>query len=264
VRGKKLDKNDIYAVFDSQRMKQILLNLTTNALKYTLEGTVEIGCYIENEILYFYVKDTGIGIPKEQQSLIFEPFRQVENSTSAQTGTGLGLAICKGFLKIMNGQITLHSTEGKGSEFIVSIPYKKTIQENIIQETISNNNFNWTNKNILIVEDDEYAVELLKEILTPTGVKIHIANSIYDALQIFEKQKKINLILMDIGLPDGNGLELTSKIKTLYPDTIIIAQTANAMNNDKKNCIAAGCDDYVSKPINPGEVLELINHFFII
>lgn len=253
------------AMFDFSRLKQIMINLVSNSLKFTDKGIIEIGAYIKDSILSFYVKDTGIGIPKEKQSFIFEPFRQVDNSSlkKMNIGTGLGLSICKGIISKMNGTISVESVENEGSTFTFSLPYKPTYKAPTVEADYPEELFEWPGKNILIVEDDEYCAQYLKEVLNLTKITYHVSTSIHDALSYVNNGNTINLILMDVRLPDGDGNELTRIIKKDHPFLPIIAQTANAMENDMELSLSAGCDGYIAKPINKNNLLKMMNKYLI-
>lgn len=262
--SKKLPDSECNAIFDFNRLKQVLINLTSNALKFTENGLIEIGTYIKGDRLYFFVKDTGIGIPKKLQKAIFEPFRQVDNSTTLQTnsGTGLGLSICKGILTKMNGSISVNSIENEGSTFEFYIPYRPVYKaaKNSSPDGVSND-FKWAGKRVFIVEDDEYCAIYLEEILKGTLVDYTIVKTIKEALSFIDTHHDIDLVLLDIRLPDGNGNELAKVIKRDHPSLPIIAQTANAMENDMETSLRYGCDNYIAKPINKKDLLVMMNNY---
>lgn len=250
---------------DGQRVKQIFTNLIDNAFKFTNEGLIEFGCrYEENGKVLFFVHDTGIGIPQEKQSLVFDRFRQADESLTGRQfgGTGLGLSIVKGIIKLMNGSIWLESTENIGSTFFFTLPLSiPTNDEDIEDDKTLNISKKWKNKTVLIVEDDLANIEYLREALSDTGLILFFAENGEQALNQFHTHPTINLILMDIRLPDINGLELTKKIKSKNSSIPIIAQTAYASPIDIKDCKDAGCSDYISKPINYDKLIELIDKY---
>lgn len=234
---------------DERKLKQILSNLMENALKFTDEGYVEIGYYIKEKQIYFYVKDTGIGISDDKQEVIFEKFIQADGSYSRNYGgTGLGLTITKKLAELLDGAISLHSKRDEGSIFTLTIPLK-------IKETgdsdqgFTKKYYNWENKKILIVEDDYTSFLYFENLLKPTNVEVLHAENAEKGWEIY-KEKKPDIILMDIRLEKMSGLELTQKIRQEDKNTPIIAQTAYAMSDDRKKCISVGCDDYITKPVD--------------
>lgn len=249
---------------DSLRLKQILNNLLDNAFKFTRKGVIEFGCKLEskNKILFF-VKDTGIGIPLHKQKIIFDPFRQAEDMifTRQYGGVGLGLSIVQGMVKLMKGKIWVDSKPNEGTTFFFTAPYISTIVSIETSPEVTEKNSNWNGKTLLIVEDDEANSAYLNEILSGLGLDIVNAYNGEEALQIFNDRADIDLVLMDIRLPDTNGLTLTRIFKKDKSETPIIAQTAYAAPEDIQECIAAGCDEYISKPINKKKLIMLISRF---
>jgi PAS domain S-box-containing protein len=252
---------------DNIRIQQILLNLIDNALKFTEKGYIEFGYNLEkgtkNPSIIFYVKDTGIGLSKDQQSLIFSRFTKLENDKKKlYRGAGLGLAICKNIVHLLEGKIWIDSEINKGSTFYFSIPYielsekKEVIKEQKKQEK----KYNWSGKTILIAEDEESNFRYLEIILMQTNINIIYAKNGVEAFDKFQKNN-IDLILMDIKMPEMDGLEATRRIRKLDKDILIIAQTAFAMENDEKMSLQAGCNDYISKPIRKLKLIELINKY---
>ena len=270
---KELPDNESIVITDGVRVRQILTNLVNNAIKFTSKGYVEFGYMIvprDNPTdtlkhdIHFFVKDTGIGIPDSKREIIFDPFRQSDEShTRKFGGTGLGLAISKGFVELLGGQIWHESVEDSGSTFFFTIPYKVGNAELIKKiEANFSNNYEWNNKTVLLVEDDEISYQYLYKILHQTGLNIIHAISGYEAVDLCDKKDEIDLVLMDIQLPGINGYQATEKIREFKPDLPIIAQTAHALPEDKKKSIDAGCNDYVSKPIKRHILLSKMEHFF--
>jgi PAS domain S-box-containing protein len=261
-----LPSDSSFVIADFFRLRQILINLLNNALKFTSTGHVSFGCRLnDSENLLFYVEDTGVGIPIDKAKIIFEPFRQVNETylSSKEGGTGLGLSIVKGLVELMKGRVWVESQVGVGSTFYFTLRYH---QAKIIAEPKMNQFdtlFNWENKCILLVEDDEFNTELVVEILGSTKVQLFCAENGQKALEIINQHPEINLILMDIQLPDINGYQLTHKIKTIFPNVIVVAQTAYAAQGDKKLALESGCDDYVAKPINQNLLLQIIQKHFV-
>ena len=248
---------------DSNRIRQVLYNLLNNALKFTEKGFIRFGYSIEKEEILFFVKDTGIGLTDEDKRIIFERFRQVDDkSTRRYGGSGLGLTISKGIVENLGGKIWVETEKEAGSTFYFTVPL------NLVNTEQSNKNikidhreFVWLGKTILIVEDSSVSYELLTKFLKEAKVNFLHATNGEQAVDMCKNNDNIDLVLMDIQLPLMDGLEATCLIKEVKPGLPIIAQTANAMDDDRPNIIAAGCDDYVSKPINRIELLQKINLF---
>jgi CheY-like chemotaxis protein len=248
-------------IADHGKIKQIFSNLIDNALKFTLKGEIEIGFFINKNYVNFFVSDTGIGISEKDQEIIFDRFRQVDSSTSRNYGgTGLGLTICKTLVELMDGEITLESEEEKGTTFYFKIPFVEKQYPYTRHEVKTKKSFNWPNKTILIVEDDYTSYLYFENLLESSSVNILHAESANKAWELFYNEK-IDLILMDIRLEGENGLDLTQRIRKIDQTVPIIAQTAYALSDDRKKCLDAGCDDYITKPIESETLLEKIEHF---
>jgi PAS domain S-box-containing protein len=238
---------------DKGKLKQIFINLIHNAFKFTTEGKIRFGYKSdENNNITFYVSDTGIGIPKEKHDLIFHRFMQIDTHSNQELGgTGLGLAIVKGLIGLLGGEIFLDSTFGVGSTFYFNIPYQQAV---IIQEkhvrNLPVNSVNFKNFTLLIVEDDIYNAEYLREVLAETQINILSVINASQAIELVDSERVIDLILMDIRLGGMDGYEATVIIKKKKPEIKIIAQTAYATSRDEQNALNAGCDDYISKPLN--------------
>ncbi len=249
---------------DSFRLKQILNNLLSNALKFTHQGYIEFGYRLIDNYLEFYVKDTGIGVPKESMNIIFERFRQADDSHSRiYGGTGLGLSICKALVELMGGDIMLSENEKEGAKFIFRLPYNKVSFVNQEAKKIINEpeGWNWSNKKILVVEDDFNNFLFIRTILKKSGIKILRAENGFDAVEITKNEPDIDLIMMDIQLPKMNGYEATREIRKFNNNICIIAQTAHAFYEDKNKCIAAGCTDYLPKPIEKEMLFAMLEKY---
>ncbi len=248
---------------DEFRLRQIFTNLLSNAIKFTEEGEIRYGIReINDDIIWFYVKDTGIGISEEKLAIIFERFRQgYESKTRFYSGTGLGLAISKHLVELMGGEIRVTSSVGSGSEFYFSIPYcKKEVEMPDEWITIDRTPKNWADKTILIAEDDESNFILLREILKRTNVNILWAHNGEEAIQLFTS-RKVDLILMDIEMPVKNGYEATRVIKEMKDSVPVVAQTAYAMAGEREMSLDAGCEDYISKPVRINELMFVLNKY---
>lgn len=248
---------------DIGKLKDILNNLLKNAIKFTNEGDITFEYEIEGDTIRFSVKDTGIGIDSEIASKIFENFQQAEESiTKKYGGVGLGLSISKAYIELMGGKIWFVPNEEKGSTFYFTIPYKPV--ENLNYKTEEEGGL-WNEKTILIAEDEDvnylFIAVLLEEIQTNI---IHAKNG-EEAVEIFKNNPSaIDCILMDIRMPVMNGYEATKIIKEIKSDIPIIAQTAFALTEDRKKALEAGCDDYVSKPINKDRLYDILVKYKII
>ncbi len=259
------DLKKIKVTLDKQRLKQILTNLLDNAFKFTESGRIEFGYKLEsNNQLLFFVKDTGIGIREEKQSIIFDRFRQAEDSIIARRygGTGLGLSIVQGLINLMNGKIWLESEIDKGTTFYFTLPCEEqSVDTEPDNKAESSETVSWGGKCLLLVEDDQASATFIKEIFEETGIKILHASNGEETLELVRNNPLIDIILMDLRLPDTNGLELTRFIKEDYPGMIVIAQTAYAGSINLKDCIDAGCSDFIPKPIHPEQIFNLVSEY---
>lgn len=253
------DEKSINIRTDAIKLKQIFINLITNAFKFTETGTIEYGCKLLNDKLLFYVTDTGIGIPKEKYDYIFQRFAQLKNPNSQNIGgTGLGLPIVRGLVELLGGKIWLESEYNKGTTFYFTIDNMNAsiTTTQVIPSEIPNSDHIF-NKNILIVEDDFYNAIYLQEVLKKTGSNIYKVSNGRDAVDFIQKQH-IDIVLMDVRLPDITGYEATRLILQKKKDIKIIAQTAYAANDEHKKALDAGCMDYISKPTKKEDLLALL------
>jgi len=262
--SKGLSRDQRFLNTDYHRLNQVLENLLSNAIKFTDKGKIDFGYkeYPEGRLL-FYVKDTGIGISSENQETIFERFRQVDESTTrAYEGTGLGLSISKSLVELLGGELWVESEQGKGAAFYFTIPYEKTKESKDLKvHSKELKEYNWKGKVILLVEDDPASYEYMREIINTTGADLFISEKGGEGLKIFEQKSDIDLILIDIRLPDINGLELIRKIREQNSNVPIIAQTAYAMGEDRKTCLEAGANDYISKPIEINDLIAVVEKY---
>jgi PAS domain S-box-containing protein len=250
---------NLWIVTDRTKIRQVLDNLLSNAVKFTHSGSIIIRCESGDVFLQFEIEDTGIGIQDDLQSAVFERFRQVETSYSKMYGgTGLGLAITKAYIEKLGGKIWLSSELGKGSTFFVKLPYKPSIKNEIpAKPAIKNFELN-EDITVLVVEDEEINWFYLYEILRNKVKTLHAVNGKL-AIQYIKEHPEIKIVLMDIKLPDINGLELTRIIKSINSDIRVIAQTAFALSGDLEKAIEAGCSDYLTKPVRREDILNLIS-----
>jgi two-component system, sensor histidine kinase len=250
---------------DIDRLRQILTNLLNNAIKFTDKGSIEFGYEIKDQWIEFFVHDSGIGIEPEQINIIFERFRQADDSTTRRFGgSGLGLAICKGILDKIGGAIGVESQLGLGSTFWFKVPLVEVgkHEKPLIQREIKTEYFPiWQSKRILIVEDNDISCQLFKEFLSPTKANLVFAQTGEEALALCKMDVNFDLVLMDLQLPKMDGYAATKEIKRIRPLLPIIAQTANAMSDDREKALETGCDEYISKPIQLNELFELMGRF---
>ncbi len=243
---------------DEVKLLQVLNNLLNNAIKFTSQGSIEFGYNLLNEeTIRFYVRDTGIGIKPEFHEKIFHRFHQIEQADFNPTGMGLGLSICKGIVEGMGGEIDLKSVFGAGSEFYFNIPYHPVEPEQI--DISDSKPISITD--VLIVDDELANLIFLEELLSSYYTfKIHKATNGQEAVNYCLENSKIKLVFMDIRMPVMNGDEAARRIKQINPDIIVIAQSAYTANDDIAKALDAGCDDYISKPINTNRIIDLINN----
>jgi signal transduction histidine kinase/ActR/RegA family two-component response regulator len=251
---------------DTGKIKQIFINLIYNALKFTDMGKIEFGCLMnDNNRIDFFVLDTGVGIPAERQSIVFERFMQLgTGSTNVQKGSGLGLAIVKGLVELLGGEINLKSEVCRGTIFYFTVPYE--LADSTLIKTNSNElnaTVNWNKHTVLIVEDDEYNIQYLEEILSETQINIVTATNAIDAIDIISSSRQIDIVLMDIKLPGMNGLEAMGIIKGIKPEIKIIIQSAYASAEDITNGEKMGCDAYICKPISSEILMETMNEILL-
>lgn len=242
---------------------QILTNLLANAFKYTAQGSVEFGYKKIDNLIEFYVKDTGIGISKEYLPKLFNRFSQeVVTMNRKYEGAGLGLSIVKGLLDLINGKIGVETESGKGTCITVKIPCFNTINTPVPNETVALKNNNLKGACVLIVEDDEASFNLLKkQILRSADIKILHATDGYSALEQVKINPDITCVLMDLHLPDMDGLEATRHIKQTNRDMPVLAVTAAVMQSDRDKALSSGCDAFFSKPIDKTKLLALISKY---
>ncbi len=250
---------------DEQKLRQILINLIKNAIKFTHQGYVKFGYKMNEHNLVFSVKDTGIGIEKKHHELIFDRFRQADvDNTREYGGTGLGLSISKSLVEILGGKIWLESEPKEGSTFYILIPYNtKTHSQKIKSKLSSGNNLvpDLTSIKILIAEDDENNYDFIHKVLSQTKAELIYAKNGLEALTIVKNSQHLDLIIMDIKMPVMDGLKATREIRKINTTIPIIAVTAYAMKEEKMISLSAGCNDYLPKPIVIDDLfMKIIQH----
>ncbi|MCQ2976204.1 MAG: response regulator [Bacteroidales bacterium] len=243
---------------DEYRIGQIINNFMSNAIKFTKEGSIKLGLEINEPNIKIYVEDTGIGIPKDKQDLVFERFEKFNDFIQ---GTGLGLSICKAIADCMGAEIGFETEENVGSTFWFKfdIINEKNTDFTDNQPNIIVQKNNYMPKNILVVEDDESNFILIKTILNDYNIERAINGE--EAVNMV-KDNKYDIILMDLRMPKKNGLEATREIRVFNTDTPIIAVSANAFDSDKQDALQAGCNEYLSKPVSPNILKKTINNYF--
>lgn len=260
--------DDIYITTEYQRLKQILLNLMSNAVKYNREqGSVTLSIeYLSDTTLKLVIQDTGIGIAPEQLEKVFTPFNRLDEYKSRVDGTGIGLTITKSLVELMGGEIGIQSVLSEGSTFWVTLPYhkNKAIQSKERKKEIKpsdEDEVSFENKKILIVEDDEANQELLAAMIQIYSVECDIAENGIEAIKKIQENDDYDFVFMDLNMPKMDGLQATREIRKLNSDKsniIIIALTANAMQGDKQKCLAAGVNDYIKKPLSLKKLKETL------
>lgn len=246
---------------DATKLNQILSNLISNSMRFTHSGSIDFGYIYKGEFVEFYVKDTGIGIKPEHQEFIFERFAQADASINKKYGgTGLGLSICKAYVQLLGGKIWVNSTFGQGAAFYFTIPYREVIHiDNENQEKVKKS-FD-RHRTILIAEDEEYNYQLIAEILSDKNVALLYARNGFEAVELCKRNPKIDIVLMDIKMPEMDGLTAMQIIKGLRPDLPVIAQTAYVLTDEKDQLLTCGFTDYITKPIRKEELLAKINKY---
>ena len=261
-------EKDICFYTDGERLKQVLSNLLNNAAKFTNRGFIEFGYKLVNQSnLFFFVRDSGPGIAEEMKDKIFDRFTQVEDNNSMNhRGAGLGLAICKNLINLLGGNIWVESIVGKGSDFFFQLPLREIPDElriatSVKPSEIIESDLYWNDKHILIAEDDDSNFMYLNEIFKRTKAKVYRAKNGLEAINIAEAEENLDIILMDIKMPEIDGLEAAKYISSIRPEIPIVAQTAFAMDGDKAKCIKAGCCAYITKPVDKQKLLFLMEKY---
>lgn len=250
---------------DKYRLNQILLNLLSNAVKFTPEGEIKLMVKVKESndqkvILQFNVKDTGIGIPAEKIKSIFDGFTQASSDTTRKYGgTGLGLTIVKSLVELQQGQLSVKSKEGSGSEFIFTIPFERTDSKEkhpVSHKTPADKDL--SELKILVVEDNELNQFLVQSLLQKYNAYVKVASDGVQAIETLTKMS-FDIILMDIQMPNMDGYEATQKIRANFKHHIpIIAMTAHALVGEKEKCQSAGMNDYITKPIRINDLINCI------
>jgi PAS domain S-box-containing protein len=247
-------------------LKRVLNHLMDNAVKFTLDGSIEFSYYREEQSLFFKIKDTGIGINKENLGRIFEEFRQeIDGHHRPFEGLGIGLTLAKEVVERMGGEIFVQSEKGIGSEFSFSIPYRPAGSTKIKLKSMLNEQtqlpINWSSRKCLLVDDNKDVLIYLNRILLDTGIFVLTARSGIEAVEIIKNNSDIDVVLLDMQMPEMNGIEATKKIRAIRKELPIIAQTAFIFEDDKDIILEAGCDACLIKPIRKEHLLTVMSTF---
>lgn len=252
-------------ITDDIKVKQVIINLLTNAIKFTEQGSVAFGFEIDeqNKLINFTVRDTGLGIEEDNHKYIFDRFKRVDSDVSIKVGgLGLGLAISKAYIDLLGGSIRLESKVGEGSTFYFSIPLQYSVTEHITVKQINNiESGKSESETILIAEDDNINFLLFQKMMQHKNYKIIRAINGKEAVEACINDPNIDLVLMDIKMPIMNGFEALEQIRPIRPALPIIAQTAYSSSDDKIRIEEAGFTGYITKPLNRDVLFELINKY---
>lgn len=254
----KTDEN-IQIRTDEEKIRQIVWNLVSNAVKFTNTGVVTFGYKTSESSIGFFVDDTGIGIEPEHQQKVFQRFVQADTTIQLKYGgTGLGLTIAKAYVEMLGGTIHISSKPEQGTSITFSLALDQSTKGNPINPTSLNEQNTISSKTILIAEDEEYNYLYLEELLSERNPKLIRAKNGKEAVDICSGNSTIDLVLMDIKMPIMNGYEATKQIKKLRPSLPVIAHTAYATHQDENKARAHGVDGYLAKPLDEKKLFDLL------
>lgn len=258
----KRESGQIFVKTDETRLKQVMINLLDNAVKYTEDGKIEFGLSVEENELKFFVKDTGIGIKDSHMNYLFDRFYKVEDDTSKLfRGTGIGLYLSKRIVELLGGNIWVESEYGKGSEFYFTIPKSDFRMEDSVKQygkKLTALHANGRRLKVLIIEDQESNQQYYTALLKPSNFELVQAYNGMEGIEAFNNNPDADLILLDLKMPDIDGFDVLSEIRKKDTEIPIIAQTAYAMSTDREKCLEAGFSDYIAKPIGKEAMFRLI------
>ncbi|MCB8995444.1 MAG: response regulator [Bacteroidales bacterium] len=259
-----LPHGDIVMHSDRFRIQQVLSNLLINSIKFTSSGTITMSCEKSSGKILFKVSDTGTGIPEQDQKFVFDRFVKFDYNNMNTEGSGIGLSIVSRIVEMLSGSIQFESKSGEGSTFSFKIPFihpkVKAMKERDVKAT-EGIPFNNASKVILLVEDDKFSARLIHEILKPLNYNIIHVTDGKDAVEYIKTHTDTSLILLDIKLPRMNGYDAASLIRKFNSEIPIIAQTAYAIAGDREKALIAGCNEHISKPIDPTLLISLVNQY---
>lgn len=261
---KEIRSEDFTILTDPLRLKQVLNNLISNATKFTENGFIEFGYTFKDErTLMFYIIDTGIGIEPEKQKYIFSPFRQADDSNTRRFGgMGLGLAISKHIVEKLGGKIWLTSIPGSGSTFFFTVPYIPVrFKFEPEQKEEKKQTYNWRNKKILVADDIDSNYVYLKAAIKHTAAEVIWAKTGLEAVELVRNNPDINIVLMDIVMPEMDGYEATKLIKLHNNNLPVVCQTAYPNNDNNQNAFDCGFDSFMAKPIKIEGMLQIIDKY---
>ena len=263
----KLDSSEVKINTDEAKLKHILSNIMSNAVKYTQKGKIVVNVKVDRYKVTITISDTGYGMKAEKIDHIFERFVRLEETQHKSEGTGLGLAITMAYAMPLGVDISVKSKFGEGSTFTISIPIKKkrkkVVQKNIISDSIVKKKVpDFSDRSVLIAEDEELNYMILKLYIEDTKAQITHAINGKEAVELMRKNK-YDFIFMDIKMPIMDGMEATKIIKSEFPNIPIVAQTAFTFSEDKNKALAAGFNDYLSKPLQKDIVINTLKKFLV-
>ena len=251
---------------DKAMLNAVFRNLISNAIKFTMPGgEITITAEVKQSEIVLFVRDTGIGMSKKRMEELFVIEKNYSTpGTNNERGTGLGLILCREFVEKHGGKIWVESEEGKGSTFYISLPYNgEMLKEPLDQQPAASGKTNDVRKlKILIVEDDDVSEMLISMSIEKYSKEILKAKTGVEAIEVCKKNPDIDLIFMDLQMPEMAGYEATRQIREFNKQIVIIAQTAYGLPNDREKAIEAGCNDYIAKPIPKNELRALIQKHF--
>jgi CheY-like chemotaxis protein len=247
---------------DRTKLIQILSNLLNNALKFTIAGSIKARCKKTDDYLEFSISDTGIGIAPENYEKIFDRFYQVQNTISKfYEGTGLGLSISKAYVELMGGKIWLTSEQGKGTIFFFTLPFERQFCEHapVIKKTVNESFIFPIKKTILVAEDVDSNFKLISYFLSSANTRLLKASNGKEAVELALSEKNIDLILMDIKMPEMDGYTAVKLIREANVNVPIIIQTA--YDDEMEKAIKIGCNGFISKPFDRRTLLKVISEY---
>ena len=261
-----IPETDTWIDTDPQKLITVLSNLINNAIKFSDSGLIEVGYTMEEDMLQFFVKDEGICIPEEKIDSVFDRFVQADTSLSSKyEGAGLGLSIAKAYTEMLGGNIWVKSKPGKGSVFFFTLPGRKQTPGNTksgVGNSETENRIILRKLKVLIADDDQSSYDLLCIMLEDHAYEFLHAVTGRQAVNMVKAVQDIDLVFMDIKMPDMNGYEATRIIRELNKDIIIIAQTAYAMTGDRGKAFEAGCNNHITKPLRQKDLAQAIRKHF--
>ncbi len=255
--------SDLLVFSDKKKVRQVLTNLLSNAIKFTKQGKVELSCHLQKDSLIFTIKDTGVGIPDDKKEFVFERFQQAEiGYARTYDGTGLGLSISKGLTSLLEGDIYFESEEHKGTTFYFSLPYEVMPNKAPTPKTeVNGKHISLKGKTILLADDLDFNAKLIQKIVEPLEARIIRAKTGQEAIRLAEQHTEVDLILMDVQIPQMNGIDVANYLKAQAVDTPIVALTAISQEEDIHALLQAKFDGYLSKPFKRASLMDcLIRH----